>query len=138
MSEYKWQGEPVKIKYGNCIVKKREDKPLWWFNFECALGHSDIACVPVIQITMGDDYQFMIANHFGIGIHKLINGGWPSHAHFSVEGDFDTKPKLMYSEFDHEGYSTYESDRRKWEKDNFPEEFKRFESLRRGILKNKI
>ena len=95
--KYKWQGEPVKVTFGNCIVIENKEKPLWWWNYECNEGSASLdgkAVIPSLKIKTKEGNEFMIANHFGIGIHKLLNGGWPSHAHFSVDGEFDTKISL--------------------------------------------
>ncbi len=132
---YQWQGEPVKYKFGNCIVRENREKPMWWYNFECLTNKVSIGmeCIPVIQVIPKSGRSFMIANHFGIGHHKLINGGWPNYAHFSVDGEFSDWPELRYDEFDHEGYSEHEAARRKWQKEKYPEEFERMEALRKTI-----
>lgn len=133
MGKYQWQGEPVKIKYGSCIVKENKEKPLFWYNYECY--PDGLACVPCIEVTTKDGYTFMIANHFGIGIHKLINGGWPSHQHFSVEGKFSTKPQLRYSEFDLESFEEHEAARNNWQKKHYPKEWEKKQALLKMIVR---
>lgn len=146
--KYQWHGEGVKTEFGYCLVSENKDKPLWWYNFECNWDdynlcdrrYSDdkIAHIPAIKITY-DDQVFCIANHFGIGVHKLINGGWPSHRHFSlpVEGFNDSltiPEKQMYcpKQFDLEGFEAHESERKKWQKRTYPIEFEKLEAMRLG------
>jgi hypothetical protein len=126
--KYQWQGEKIKVRFGNCIVTEKKDRPLYWWNYEC---HPEgKACIPAIEITTQHGNTFMIANHFGIGVHKLINGGWPNYTHFSLEGKFSTKPQLKYSEFDLDGYSHYEADREIWQAINYPEEYRKMKAIR--------
>lgn len=137
MNKYQWQGEAVKIKFGNCIIERNKEKPLYWYNYECHLQHGEKACIPVIQITTKDNQVFIIANHFGIGVHKLINGGWPNYTHFSLNGKFSTKPQLKYAEFDLDNYSVYEAEREKWQKKTCPDEYNKMLQLRKIINKQK-
>lgn len=134
MGKYQWQGEKIKVKFGNCIVERNKEKPLYWYNYECFLQYDDKACIPAIQITY-NDRVFIIANHYGIGVHKLINGGWPNYTHFSLDGIFSTNPQLKYSKFDLDGYSKYEAEREKWQKKTSPEEYKKILALRDMISK---
>lgn len=137
-TNYQWQGELIKVKFGNCVVKVNKDKPLWWYNYDCSLTHEDSACIEAIKITTKDGYTFMIANHFGIGIHKVSNGGWPNYGHSSLDGEFSTKPQCRLVDFDLEGYEQYQQGRRAWQKENYPEEFANSERLRGLIRKSKI
>lgn len=143
---YEWQGEPVKIKHVIVTVKKNEEKPLWWFNFECdeyGMGHS-WAVVPAILIETKNE-SFIIANHHGIGIHKVTRGGWPNHQHFSIGKEsikkvVDEKTGSVfwkYTEFDELRFSEHEAKRRKWQQEHFPEEFEKSETLRRLIVSNR-
>ena len=136
MGKYQWQGENIKIKFGNCIVEENKEKPLYWYNYECSLQHDGKACIPAIQITTKEGQVFVIANHFGIGVHKLINGGWPNYTHFSLNGKFSTNPQLRYGEFDLDNYSVYEAEREKWQKKTSPEEYKKILALRKMIQRN--
>ena len=128
MSKYQWQGEPVKVVFGNCMVKADKDMPLWWYNFECY--PDGIACIPAIKITTKHGGEFILANHFGIGVHKLLNGGWPNYTHFSLDGKFSTKPQLRLVEFDEEGYADHEARRDKWQQENYPEEYSKMKALK--------
>jgi len=135
MGKYQWQGENIKVKFGNCIVKRNKEKPIYWYNYECFLQYGDKACIPAIQITYKKERVFMIANHFGIGVHKLINGGWPNYTHFSLDGIFSTNPQLKYAEFDLDGYSEYEAKREKWRQKTFPKEYEKILQLRAIMTK---
>lgn len=136
-AKYQWHGEPVKVKFGNCIVKENKDKPLYWYNFECYPEGK--ACIPALKVTTKNGQSFMISNHFGIGVYKLLKGGWPDTSHFSLDGKFNTKPQLKITEFDPDGYANYEAEREKWQNEHYPEEYKKILSLRKmGRRINKI
>jgi len=132
MKRYQWQGEPVTVTFGMMTVKKNTEKLLYWYNYECVQNAPDErAIILALKIEIGE-HVFYISNHCGIGVHKLLNGGWPSHAHFSLpeDGKFEaTKMNAIYK-FNEECYAQYESERRDWQKKNYPEEFKRSEALR--------
>lgn len=151
--KYQWQGKPVRKVFGYCKVEEEEDKPLWWWNYECCWddyegkpkysAHKKFAIIPAIKVTY-EDQVFCIANHFGIGASKLKKGGWPNHAHFSLPVDaFEDKlsqsESIMYNirEFDELGYSRHEANRDKWQKSNFPEEYEKMESFIRKMGINK-
>lgn len=137
MKNYKWQGNPIKTEFGYCRVKENKEKVLWWYNYECnEFPSTGTSVVPAIKVTMKDGYEFCIGNHFGIGHHKLINGGWPGFYHFSLDvNDFEKSPEPAYNlkEFYLEWFESYEAGRRRWQKENFPEEFEKSERLRRMI-----
>lgn len=136
-TKYQWQGEDVKVVFGNCIVKEVQDKPLWWYNYECNIGlPKGMACIPTVQITTKDKHTFMLSNHYGIAVHKLINGGWPNFSHFSIDGVFSTIPQLKFKKFELPAYEQHESDRRRWQKENFPHEHTHMEAMR-AIIKRK-
>lgn len=148
-NNYQWHGEPVKTRFGYCTVIENKDKPLWWHNYECChdeyagdgvrrtAGEAKDAIIPAILVTSSDGHEFCISNHFGIGVHKLINGGWPSHRHFSLPiegfcGDLSRDEHMMYviRKFDLEAFETHEAARLEWQKRTHPEacaeRFKRF------------
>ena len=138
MGKYKWQGEPIKTEFGYCTVEQNKGKPLWWYNYECSFfpGYGT-AVIPAIKVTI-KEYSFCLANHFGIGHHKLINGGWPGFAHFSFPDNCfkrSNEPAFNIQSFDINGYEEHEKLRRKWEKENFPVEFEKNERLRKIIQK---
>lgn len=149
MSKYQWQGEPVKIELGQVILKENKDKPLYWYNFECNMRlnlnneyeyhHSSnnykIGICDAVKIIHSNG-EFIIANHFGIGIHKLLNGGWPNYQHFSLDGKFEAtswKENIHLKKFDELGFSKHEAARRKWQKENYPEEFEKMENLKSAM-----
>lgn len=136
-SKYQWQGEPVKVRFGYVTVVNREDKPLYWYNYECNTdGNYGEADIPAIEVTYHDQV-FFIANHFGIGAHKLKHGGWPNYMHFSLFGHFkeETIPELLNGkrQLNEEKFAEHESNRRKWQKYNFPEEFEKNEHLKESM-----
>ena len=153
--KYFWHGEPVKTDFGYATVNENKEKPLFWYNFECLwnlnegkpnYGLNKSAMIPAIKVTSKDGQSFLIANHFGIGASKLKKGGWPNHNHFSLpdnakfEGCEDLGSlRIIYSirEFDEENYSEHEKLRRIWQRENFPEEMKKMDSLKAAFRKGK-
>lgn len=134
--KYQWQGKPVKVEFGYCIVEANQEKPLWWYNYECALDRDVKSCISAIRVVPESGPSFLISNHFGIGVHKLLNGGWPNYQHFSIEGDFSPSSADPWQlKFDLSGFEDHESKRRTWQKENFPAEFKRMEALRMSAQK---
>ena len=145
---YKWQGEPVKVQFGIVFVRENEDKPIWWWNYECR-GHDDgtglktCALIEAVKVIHSGG-EFVIANHFGIGVSKLLKGGWPNHSHFSLpkeefeaHGPTDLEVRLPFIiEFDEPGYANHESNRNNWQKKEYPEEYAKLEGLRRMLNKN--
>jgi hypothetical protein len=128
VKKYQWQGEPVKVIFGYCLVKENKEKPMWWYNYECR--QDGTAVIPALQITTQNDHSFFISNHYGIGVHKLINGGWPGCTHFSLNGgEFTGRHTLMYTVFDLDGYEKHEANRRIWQKENHPEEYEKQQKL---------
>lgn len=128
--KYFWQGEPIKTDFGFVVLKEKVDKPLYWYNYEVLNN----IIIPAIKCTAKDGYEFLIANHHGIGAHKLINGGWPSHTHFSIPNDakFEGKEELgplrsyfYINVFDESAYSKHESNRTGWQRRRYPEEFQK-------------
>ncbi len=148
--KYQWQGEPVTVKFGYVLQQENKEKPMYWYNFEChtkeqingdrEIDHmvmnngSHFSLIPAIKVTTGSDSEFLLANHFGIGVRKLLKGGWPNHAHFSLNGEFkeSAAPYFKIASFDLDGYEKHESDRRSWQKKEYPEQFEKLEALRRG------
>lgn len=145
--KYFWQGEPVKTDFGVVYQPENKEKPLFWYNYECNWNTTldkpiydteKIAAIPAIKVTTENGYTFFIANHFGIGANKLKKGGWPNHTHFSFSDDvkFEGVEELgalrnMYSirEFDEDGFVEYEAKRKRWQKENYPDEFARMERI---------
>lgn len=152
---YFWQGEPVKTDFGCVTVTENTEKPLYWYNFECnwnieenkpirGLKGDKAAIIPAIKITTKDNYTFYIANHFGIGAHKLKNGGWPNYRHFSFADNAEFKGceelghmRNLYNlrTFYLKGYTEHEAARRQWQKETHPEEFKKSEQLQKLFQK---
>ena len=129
--DYRWQGEPVKVEFGYCRTEYNKEKPLWWSNFECY--PDTMAAIEAIRITDKRGYSFMISNQFGIGVNKLLKGGWPDQRHYSLYGEFDKYRTPHCKEFDEESFVIYEQMRRKWQKTFFPEEFKEMEALKNAM-----
>ena len=132
--KYYWQGESVKIKFILAQVAPDLKNPIYWFNYECALSENSTAKIPCVQVFYRDE-PFIIANHFGIGVHKMINGGWPNFPHHSI-GDNepfepDENPILV---FDKMGYKRHEESRDEWREKNYPAEYKRLSFLK-SLLK---
>lgn len=154
--QYQWQGEPVKVRFGVVIQYENAEKPMYWYNFECntreeingeiKINHmvsnsgKHLALIPAVEVEMADGDKILLANHYGIAVHKLANGGWPNYGHFSLDGEFkeDNASYYAFKKFDLEGYEQHESNRRNWQKKNFPKEFERLELLRLSGAKYRI
>lgn len=133
----KWHGEPVLIEYGTCIVKRNTEKPLWWYNYEVAMSRdaSEQACIEAIRILPNYGPPFAIANHFGIGEHKLDHGGWPTHVHHSlpVETFKKSSTPIIHGKLNEPEYAAHEAARDAWMKREHPEEYNKLDGLRRLI-----
>ena len=139
--KYFWQGEPVKITFGLCKVKRNFEKPLYWYNYECmSLGKFEYALIEAILIETNDGDKFCIANHFGIGAHKLKNGGWPNFRHFSIDVDdffeFQSMEFPAIRELKEKDFSEHEKNRSKWFEKNYPEEWSKKQELL-NFIKNR-
>lgn len=148
---YQWQGEPVSVRFGYVQQEENTEKPMYWYNFECYnraqlddtfkpdhFVHANgkhFALIPAIEVTY-NDRTFLLANHYGIGVNKLLKGGWPNSTHFSLDGKFKEScaPYFMYTKFDLEEYERHESARRDWQRKAYPEEFERMEALRKTAI----
>lgn len=127
-----WQGEPVKIDCGYCTVTPIADKPLFWFNYECANSETPgEAKIPALKVKCKDGDEFVISNHFGIGIHKLNRGGWPDQQHFSLPMDKFTSAggEYIILHFDKKEFDQYELKRDEWQMKEHPEEWTRIQGL---------
>lgn len=152
-AKYFWQGEPVRIEFGAAYPEENKEKPLFWYNYECNWDFLQdkpihdtrkIGMLPAIRIYYQDQKPFIISNHFGIGVNKLLKGGSPRHSHFSFADNvkFETidelvswglKQSFKITEFDEEGFSNYEAKRNKWQKENFPEEYEEMEKFKNSF-----
>jgi hypothetical protein len=148
-NNYEWQGKPCDVLFGYVLQEENTEKPLYWYNFEChtkekpdgsfkpermcCANGKHFAVIPAVQVTQ-DGYSFLLANHYGIGVHKLKNGGWPNYAHFSLNGKFEesSAPYFAFKKFDLEEYERHESERRKWQKKEYPVNFEKLELLRQA------
>jgi hypothetical protein len=132
--KYFWQGEPVKVQFGYCKVQENKEHLLWWYNYECSLNKSRLYTI-IEAIKIETENPFVISNHFGIGVYKLINGGWPDCEHYSLplESFSPCKPIEQDEIFNIEGYSNHERGRIKWFFEVYPEESKRLKNLKKHI-----
>lgn len=140
---HRWQGEPVEPEYGWFHAKPNIRKPLSWYNYECSLesnAHDGSTAIEAIRFEYNGKLM-VISNHFGIGIHKLKHGGWPTHQHFSFgEGRFMVgSPNLFhYRKLDEKAFAEHEAKRERWMKEVDPIGYERIIELRRLITKNRI
>jgi len=133
---YKWQGEPVEVKFGYVTVKENLEKPLYWYNYECNMNKvgaewkHKFALIPAVKV-IHDNGSFLLSNQAGLAVHKLINGGWPNYTHASLDGEFKEydAPEFAPKKFDEEEYCKIESDRNKWFAKTYPEEWKKLQAL---------
>ncbi|WP_256013151.1 hypothetical protein [Desertivirga xinjiangensis] len=133
-ANYQWQGEPVSVRFGYAYQEENPEKPLFWYNFEChneekldgsyedrkshAINGKYFALIPAVEVTTSTGYKFLLSNHCGIGVNKLLKGGWPNATHFSLTGDFkeSEEPYFKFTAFDLDAYEKHESARRTWQK----------------------
>ena len=120
--QYFWQGKPVRVQFGYCKVQENKEKPLWWYNYECFLNKTE-ECTIIEAIKIEVKKPFVIANHFGIGVYKLMHGGLPDCEHYSLplESFSPCKPIEQDEIFNIEGYSDHERGRIKWFFEKYPE-----------------
>jgi hypothetical protein len=143
MENYQWQGEKVKVRFGLTKVKTNKEKPLYWYNYEISLEETIMqgkCLISSIEVEASYGSKFIIANHFGIGVHKLLNGGYPNIGHFSFDDDAKFSEhkefKKYNGQFELEEYEEHEANRRKWQRENYPIEFAKSERLVKLINKN--
>lgn len=130
-ARYCWQGQPVKVRFGYCLIQENKEKPLWWWNYEVLEMGKEI--IEAIEVTTDDGHVFVIANHFGCGVGKLEKGGWPNFPHFSLDGcDFRESFKIKIVKYDPVRHFLRELDRDKWMKKTYQhtDEYKRMMGLR--------
>lgn len=133
---YRWEDVPVDVKFGYCEITPSRDKRLWWYNFECSLMKG-IAIIPAVKITT-ERFVFVNSNHCGIGVHKLLNGGWPQDPHFSLPlSTFHADNDYAIYEFDRELFENHEQKRIEWESRNVSANRIKLEELHKYILKTK-
>lgn len=140
--EYKWQGEKVVTKFGYSIVTADKGRPLCWYNYECDINAygNGTAKIPAIQISYGN-ITFVIANHFGNGVYKLIHGGWPDSSHMSLPDESFIECDEEWcniKEFDMVALSDHEKKRMYWQKVHAPEEYAKMEEMRKAMMNNPI
>ncbi|WP_420582065.1 hypothetical protein [Reichenbachiella sp.] len=134
MKNYQWQGEPVKVEFGCSTVQENKEKPLYWYNYLCDKG-GGTAEIPSIRITSKSGESFVINNQCGIGVHKLINCGWPNMPHSSLpdEGFEENEIDYKFDQFNKDSYLFLKSKEEQWMKDKHPKEYAKLESLKQII-----
>lgn len=148
-TRYQWQGKDVSVRFGFVKVKPNTEKPLYWYNYECETSDDQdprdgTTRIEAIEVTYQEDggreQVFTIANHFGIGVHKLKHGGWPTHQHFSF-GDHPFREldlqHVTPHRFDEVGFAQHEAGRERWMKATDPKEFERLASLKKIIAQGR-
>lgn len=128
---YQWQGKKVNVKFGVCIPEINTEKPLMWYNYELTALSS--GRIYAIEITYYDEI-FVISNHYGIGEHKLLCGGWPNKPHFSLDGEFYNTGQRPI--IDLEGYEEHERYRKRWQRRTYPKQMKKIDSLINNLKNN--
>ena len=146
-NKYQWQGTPCEVIFGYVLQHESIEKPLYWYNFECynrqqpddsfkedrmvSANGLHYACIPAVKVTQGQQ-SFLLANHCGIGFHKLINGGWPNYSHFSLNGKFEESnaPYFAFKKFNLEDYEHHESERNNWQRRTYAQEYAKLKEIR--------
>lgn len=152
--KYQWHGKPVRVEFGYSRVEEDKEKPLYWYNYHCHINdeyHGVInrssmrlksAHIPAIRITDHTGYSFAIGNMLGIGVHKVLNGGWPNIGHYSLpDSGFVSESTLtndaikvyVFKKFELEEYEAYSIRREAWFKSEYPEEYKKKMALMKLI-----
>ena len=138
-SKYQWQGTFVRVEFGYSEIYPNKEKPLWWSNYECSLVDDGVAIIPSVRVHYNKT-SFVLANHFGIAIHKLENGGWPNMQHFGLQDDnFTATDKSFYNitRFNQAAYKHREQQRSKWMQINYPQQFEQMQALQKMIRSGK-
>ena len=137
---YQWQGIDVSVEFGYASLIENKRKPLLWYHYEVQTGKVPLPAILVHYRPGTNGHSFVIANHHGIGVAKLMSGGWPDLPHFSVPADSFT-PDDQYArlEFDGEAYQAHETARRSWQEEKYghTDAWKKVQALR-NIAQNKI
>ncbi len=140
MSKYQWQGQNVTVKHGYASIKKSE-APLMWWNYEVSLSSiSKTAIVPAIQVTVPawqdeQEQVFIIANHHGVGEHKIKSGGHPNFAHYDVPDNAYFEEGIIgkIKKFSLDKYLQHEENRRQWQLKTHPKDMAKFAKLHNSI-----
>lgn len=135
MKKYRWHDEPVKVEFGICKVEENKEKPLWWYNFDVAMGKEEI---PAVRVTYGE-HSFVISNRYGEGEEKLRRGGWPNFPHASLPDDLFSVTGIGFK-YDPDGINDWNAKRDKWQKENLShlDDYKKSQSLKQVILKSRL
>ncbi len=131
-----WQGEDVNVVFGFCEVKENTEKPLYWYNYDIAIGESKI---PAIKVITNHDHEFVISNRHGVGIEKLVRGGWPNFPHASLELDDFQESNENHEEYNPEALNKRDREAEQWFENNFghTEDWKKSQALKEMILKSR-
>lgn len=132
---YKWHGEPVTVKFGYFMPQTVKEKPLFWYNFEADTAPE--TPIPAVRVTTKSNESFVISNHCGIGVKKLMGGGWPDQQSFHVPKEWfvpDDGERFTIVEFDGAMLAVQENRRRAWQERMHPDEFRQMEALRAIII----
>lgn len=139
MSKYKWQGDPVEVEFGNFHALP-SDRRLMWYNFEIEsepnMSKDGSLAIPALRFTYNGE-EHIIANHFGIGVHKLKHGGWPSHQHFSFgKGRFIAGDDYLHCKrLREKEFAQHEAKRESWMRGTDPDGYARIQELREAARK---
>lgn len=124
-----WNGEPAQISVVEYEVTK-SDKPLYWNNLHVGTRRQ------ALQVNQHGQ-SFLIDNQFGDGYYKVTEGkGMWRSGHKSIEKPINVKPlpdDQCITVYDHEGIKKEETTYEDWQKENYPEEYKRLQSLKKTI-----
>lgn len=140
MRRYKWQGEFVEVEFGHFHALPDTDRPLAWYNFEIErepnMSKDGSLSMPAIRFKY-DGHEHIIANHFGIGAHKLRKGGWPNIQHFSFgKGSFYPGDDFFTCKALHEKeFAEHEAERERWMRRTDPAGYARIVELRNAAKK---
>lgn len=130
--KYQWQGEPVQVEFGYCVEYTNKDKPMFWYNYECEqLPGKGQAIIPAVRV-LTKEGSFVLSNHHGIGVKKLLAGGWPNERHYSLtDAGFvrSSSEEYRITEFDGKGFTVHELKREKWQATVHPKEYRKLKQL---------
>lgn len=121
LDQYMWNGDHVTVRFGYVIAQVIEKYPLHWMNYEAvATGRDNL--IPALEVLLPSGEVRLIANHYGVGIKKLLDNSMlvlmtiPNHLPFVEARQF------TITDFDKRAFEEHEKSRIIWQRMNFPEE----------------
>lgn len=135
---YRWQGQPVSVKFGFVKAVPVEETPLHWMNYY-ALNGAGPQKIPAVEVRLLKQ-KFMIANFYGMGERKLVAGGWPNRPHRSIPDKCEfTQVERAFRPIIEPGKMRWmEAKETAWFSLKYPKEMERIEALKELASKGQM